>query len=77
MKSLRVRLFTSDKLIVNQRIDDPNCCQPSLLNMNLLYLLQCKCPRGPPGPSGPRGPPGAEMTEARLMAKFRDLIRGM
>ena len=33
-------------------------------------------PPGPPGPQGPAGPPGAIITEAAMVAEFRNLVRG-
>jgi len=32
-------------------------------------------PPGPPGPQGPPGPPGAVITEAAMVAEFRNLVR--
>lgn len=32
-------------------------------------------PPGPPGPRGPIGPPGAQVTEATMMAEFRNMVQ--
>eukprot|EP00112_Aurelia_sp_Birch-Aquarium-sp1_P007568 Seg1825.5 transcript_id=Seg1825.5/GoldUCD/mRNA.D3Y31 product=Adipolin protein_id=Seg1825.5/GoldUCD/D3Y31 len=42
------------------------------------YLARNSAPQGPPGPPGPQGPPGppgAIITEAAMVAEFRNLVR--
>ena len=45
-------------------------------NVSSLQSSAPQGPPGPPGPQGPPGPPGAIITEAAMVAEFRNLVRG-